>query len=207
MVVTDRTRFPDPEPGEVFSPAEWKVLEAVLDAEVGAVQLREKDLDGGDLYRRATALVDRVGKAGTRILVNDRIDIALAAGAHGVHLPQAGFPGDEARGLVGPDCLVGRSIHGAPDPVASMGCDYLIFGPIFDTPSKRAYGTAQGLERLGEVVRESSLPVVAIGGVTPDRVEAILARGACGVAVMGAVLSAAEPAAVLEDFQNALLRY
>ena len=144
-------------------------------------------------------------REGARVVVNDRIDVALAARVHGVHLPEDGFPGDQARRLAGPDFLVGRSIHQVPSPAVSTGCDYLIFGPIFDTPSKRAYGTPQGLERLGEIVRKSSLPVVAIGGITPARVEAVMARGARGVAVMGAVLSAAEPAAVLEEFQNALL--
>lgn len=204
--MTDRQRFSEPREGQVFADDERRALEAVVREGVGGVQLREKNLDGGPLFARARDLVTLCTPTSTRVVVNDRADVARVANAHGVHLPEAGLSIDDARSLVGNERLLGRSIH---EPVAareSKGVDYLIFGPIFDTPSKRRYGAPQGLERLAEVSRTSDVPVFAIGGITPARVHGVLKSGAAGIAVMGAILSAEDPASVVREFRNALAR-
>jgi len=138
------------------------------------------------------------------VLVNDRADVARAAGAHGVHLPGAGLPVESARAVMGNEAVIGRSIHSIDEPRDTQGVDYLIFGPIFETPSKRRYGAPQGLDRLTEVSRVSSVPVIAIGGITVERVGEVLGHGASGVAVMGAILSADDPAAEVRAFKDAL---
>lgn len=181
-------------------------MEAAVDARIGAIQLREKDLDGGALYDRACQLVSRCASGSTRVLVNDRADVARLASAHGVHLPEAGLPPLVARNVVGNKRLVGRSIHASEEVHESNGVDYLIFGPVYETPSKRCYGAPQGLERLSEVSRASDVPVIAIGGITPARVREVLACGATGVAVMGAILSADDPARMVREFKEALAR-
>ncbi len=188
----------------MFADDEWKVLRAAVDAGVGAVQLREKDLGGRALHARAAQLVSLCEQTGARILVNDRVDIACVTRAHGVHLPGAGLPIAAARGVVGAHALIGRSIHAREEIPETVGADYLIYGPIFETPSKRRYGAPQGLERLAEVSRASAVPVIAIGGITVDRVSDVLTHGARGVAVMGAILSADDPAAEVRAFRDAL---
>lgn len=204
--MTDGRRFPEAPAGEAFSREEWRVLEAAVAGGVGAIQVREKDLDGGALYARVTELVSLCRPKGVRVLVNDRADVAHAAGADGVHLPGAGLSVDDARAVVGRDARVGRSIHDRAELAACRGVDYAIFGPIFDTPSKRRYGAPQGLERLADVSRTSDVPIVAIGGITADRARDVLVNGAAGVAVMGAILSADDPHDAVRAFRAALVR-
>lgn len=128
--------------------------------------------------------------------MNDRADVAVAAGADGVHLPSAGLPPDVARRLVGPDRLVGVSTHSAAEAEAAErgGADFVLFGPVYDTPSKRPYGPPRGLEALAEVCRRLRIPVLAVGGVTAARVGELRAAGAAGVAVIRALLEAENPA-------------
>lgn len=202
--MTDRQRFGEPRSHEVFAEDEWSALHAAVSAGIGAIQIREKDLDGGALFARAVELVSLRGRAGPRVLINDRADIARAAGAHGVHLPGAGLPAESARTILGAEALVGRSIHSLDEARDSTSVDYFVFGPIFETPSKRRYGAPQGLGRLAEVSRASAIPVIAIGGITVSRAAEVLRHGACGVAVMGAVLSADDPAAEVRAFKEVL---
>ncbi len=184
--------------------AEWRALEAAIDAGVGAIQLREKDLDGGPLLARAERLLARCRRAGVRLLVNDRVDVALAAGADGVHLPGDGLPVHEARELLGERALVGRSVHRVDELGAAAGADFVVFGPVFETPSKRSFGPPQGIARLAELCRASELPVIAVGGITPARIAAVRAAGAAGVAVIGAILEAPDPGAVVREMRREL---
>jgi thiamine-phosphate pyrophosphorylase len=204
VLVTDRRRFAAPAPGDVFADDEWRALDAAITAGVGAVQLREKDLDGGALYARAERLAERCRAAGVALLVNGRVDVALAAGADGVHLPGDGLPVAAARALLGPARPIGCSVHAAAELADRAGADFLLFGPLFDTPAKRAFGPPQGLDRLAALVRVAALPVVAVGGIVPERVPDVLRAGAAGVAVIGAILDSADPAGAVERFRTAL---
>ncbi|MBI2468392.1 MAG: thiamine phosphate synthase [Candidatus Rokubacteria bacterium] len=173
------------------------VVEACLGAGLPAVQLREKDLGARELLALARELRARTARHDARLLVNDRADVAVAAAADGVHLPAAGLPPDVARRLVGPDRLVGVSTHSPVEAAAAErdGADFVLFGPVYDTPSKRPYGAPQGLAALGEVCRRLTIPVFAVGGVTAARVGEVRAAGAAGVAVIRALLEAEDPAA------------
>jgi thiamine-phosphate pyrophosphorylase len=177
------------------------VVEACLGAGLRAVQLREKDLPAGDLLRLATALRELTARHRARLLVNDRVDVALAVGADGVHLPGTGLPPAAARALVGPERLIGVSTHSAAEAEAAAagGADVVFFGPIYDTPSKRRYGAPQGLAGLAAVCRATRLPVVAIGGVTAARVPELRDAGAAGIAVIRALLEAEDPAAATKS--------
>ncbi len=163
-----------------------------------AVMLREKDLPGRALLALARRLRAVTAATGAALLVNDRVDVALEAGADGVHLPAAGIPVAEARRRLGPERLVGVSTHGAAEvaAAAAAGADYATFGPVFDTPSKRRYGPPPGLEALAAAAREP-LPLYGLGGVDPGNADAVRAAGAAGVACIRAVLAAADPAAAV----------
>ncbi len=203
LLVTDRRRFPPPGPGEPFSAAERQALDAALRAGVGAVQLREKDLDGRPLYERARHLVASCRATGAQLAVNDRLDVALAADADGVHLPANGLPPAVVRPLAG-GRWIGASVHSLGELERARGADFVVFGPVYETPSKRAFGPPQGLQRLAEIARRASVPVVAVGGIVPERVGEVIAAGAAGVAVIGAILDADDPAAAVRRFRAAL---
>ena len=169
------------------------VVHAALDGGVRAVQLREKDLEGGELYRLAGRLRDLTARYAARLLINDRLDVALAAGADGVHLGQTSLPVSTARQLLGPDKLIGVSTHSPDEITAAQGADFVVFGPVYFTPSKAGYGQPQGVARLRQAVRHSPVPVFAIGGIQADRIAAVRSAGAYGVALISALSAAAEP--------------
>jgi thiamine-phosphate pyrophosphorylase len=163
------------------------VVRTALDAGLPAVQLRDKDLSGRELLALAEALRTATARAGALLLVNERVDVAIATGADGVHLGGGSMPVAVTRRLVGPDALVGVSTHAPGEPPA--GADFAFFGPVWETPGKTAVGPA----RLAAAVAASGVPILAIGGVTPDRVDEARAAGAAGVAVIRAVLAADDP--------------
>ena len=175
-----------------------EVVRAALDAGLPAVQLRDKDLSGRALFALAEALRAATARAGALLLVNDRVDVAIAAGADGVHLGGGSMPVAVARRLVGPDALIGVSTH-APGE-APADADFAFFGPVWETPGKTAVGPA----RLAEAVAATAVPVLAIGGVTAARVSEALAAGARGVAVIREILAAREPAAATQGLLAAL---
>jgi thiamine-phosphate pyrophosphorylase len=191
-----------------------KIREAAA-AGVDWIQIREKDLSGKDcaaLTARAVgcAAGSPASKPGrTRILLNDRLDVALSQPAGGVHLGENSLPVQEARKLRdsrgrSEDFLIGISCHSveAARAAAQGGADYIFFGPVFPTPSKAAYGAPQGLVRLGEVCRAISLPVVAIGGVTLDNAALCLAAGASGIAAIRLFQDAKDLASTVETLQT-----
>jgi thiamine-phosphate pyrophosphorylase len=198
-LISDRTLVPD---------LARAVERATRDLPRGAatVHLREKDLGGRALLDLARALRAATRAGGHALIVNDRLDVALAAGADGVHLPSAGVPPAEARRLLGPGALVGVSCHSADDVrrARDAGADWATFGPVFDTPSKRRYGAPLGLAALGDAAR-LGLPVVALGGVEPGNVAAVRAAGARGVAAIRAWLAAADPAAAVRALAEPFL--
>ena len=163
-----------------------------------AFHLREKDLGGAELLALARALRAACDASGQRLLVNDRLDVALACGADGVHLPAAGVPPAEARRLLGRERLVGVSCHGVADVIRALaaGADYATFGPVFATPSKQRYGPPVGLAALREASR-LGLPLVALGGVELTTARAAWEAGAAGLGAIRAWLAASEPGAAL----------
>ena len=171
------------------SSEEFRRLLALVRAAVGArvtlVQLREKDLSGRALFELASAAAQVARGSATRVLVNDRADIARAAGCDGVHLTTSSPEASDVRRAFGEEFLIGVSAHTPHEARAASagGADFAVFGPVFDTPSKRAYGPPVGLEALTKVALElSPFPLVALGGIGEGEVEKVLRAGAAGVA-------------------------
>ena len=181
------------------------VVAQALDAGLPAVQLRDKDLPGRTLFDLAERLRVATRRTGALLFVNDRVDVARAVGADGVQLGTSTLPVDVARSLLPPGVLVGESTHSV-DEVRATRADFVVFGPVYDTPSKRPYGPPQGLERLTRVAATVRLPVIAIGGITPDRVREVLAAGARGIAVISGIIAAESPADATRRFLDALDR-
>ena len=151
------------------------------------VQIRERDLDGGPLTRLVSACLEAVRGTRTRVIVNDRLDVALAAGAHGVHLRADSFAAPRVRTRAPSPFLIGRSVHSVADAVAASaagGLDYLIFGTVFETASKPGHGVA-GLAGVAAVSGATRLPVLAVGGVTPRNAPQVMTAGAAGIAAIG----------------------
>lgn len=184
------------------------VVEECLAAGLRAVQLREKDLETRELLALADTLREATHRHGARLIVNDRADVALAARADGVQRTHASLPVAALRGITPACFLVGASVHSEAEArdAAAQGADFVVFGPVYDTPSKRRYGPPQGLAALGAVARAVDRPVLAVGGLTPERVTEVLAAGAAGVAVIGAIYAAARPADATKAFLDALGR-
>jgi len=159
-----------------------RVAEAARDG-VHLVQVRERDLDGGPLTQLVAACMSAVRGTRTRVVVNDRLDVALAAGAHGVHLRGNSFSASRARLLAPRPFLVGRSVHSVADvrECSDRALDYLIFGTVFETDSKPGQSAA-GVAALTAVASATSLPVLAVGGITPQRIAAVMAAGGSGAA-------------------------
>ena len=137
------------------------------------------------LYELTAQAAEITRTSSTRLLVNDRADIALAAGADGVHLTARSLPADVVRKICGLDFLIGVSTHSLAEARAAhtAGADFVVFGPIFDTESKRAFGEPQGLDKLREVTSELvAFPVIAIGGITNENLAACVSAGASGIA-------------------------
>lgn len=175
------------------------VVHAALDGGVRAVQLREKDLEGGDLYRLAAALRQLTTRYQARLLINDRLDVALAVDADGVHLGQTSFPVSTARQLLGPNKLIGVSTHSQEEIAEAAGADFVLFGPVYFTPSKATYGEPQGIERLRAAVTRNSLPVIAIGGIKLEQISEVMLAGAHGIGVITAISASANPAQAARD--------
>ena len=205
-------------------------IKAVATAGVDWIQIREKDLSGKEcssLTREAVHFATRSSldasanipnpssteaareQASSRILVNDRLDVALGTEAGGVHLGEKNLSPEEARHLVKSlgrkgDFLIGVSCHSLDSVKAaeSGGADYLFFGPVFATPSKAAYGAPQGLKRLAEVCRAVALPVLAIGGITLENAGDCLSVGASGIAAIRLFQDAPDVASVVRQLRS-----
>jgi thiamine-phosphate pyrophosphorylase len=182
------------------------VVQAALDGGVDAVQLREKDLIGAELLRLAMALRELTARYGASLLINDRIDVALAAAADGVHLPRDGFPVAAARALLGAGRLIAVSTHRPTEvsAAAADGADFVVFGPVYATASKAAYGPPRGPDDLARACAASAIPVLAIGGVTTERIAEVRAAGASGIAVVSAIIAADDPAGAARELSRAL---
>jgi thiamine-phosphate pyrophosphorylase len=178
-----------------------KRIEALIQNGIKAVQLREKDLPTREILN----LTKEIQTGSAKLFINDRADIAHAVGANGLHIPEHGFPANEARKVVG-DSLIGKSAHSIEAAIRAEeeGVDFITFGPIYDTPSKRQFGEPLGLRKLKEVASKISIPVFAIGGINPERAKECLDVGAHGVAVISDLLVANDPQSQVEKYLNVL---
>ena len=149
------------------------------------IQIREKKLNAKELLTIALKARDIKLPQGTLLLMNERVDLAVAAGLDGVHLPENACSAKELRPFA-PKLIYGCSIHSfsALHTAEEAKADYLLFGPVFDTPSKRVYGAPQGLEKLGEICQKTSIPVFALGGITLKNAALCMAKGAYGIAAL-----------------------
>jgi thiamine-phosphate pyrophosphorylase len=171
------------------------VVGQALAAGVRAVQLREKDLPTRELYHLAEKLLAKTRAAGAAFLINDRVDVAMALAADGVHLTRRSLPPRESRELLGPERLIGVSSHSLADvrEAEAGGADFVVLGPIFETPSKAAYGPPVATALLREARATTGLPILAIGGMQVTRVPEVMTAGADGIAVISAVMAAPDP--------------
>lgn len=192
MLITDRHRARFPLAA---------LAAAAVGAGVDAVQLREKDLDPSALEQLGAEVRAAVGGRAP-VLINGDPVVAARLGL-GVHLPEAGLPPADARAIVGPDVLIGRSVHDAAGAAASAGADYLIAGHVYPTRSKLGRPPL-GLDGLREIVAAADRPVLAVGGIVAPRVAEVMALGAHGIAVIGAINDAPDPAAAARALRQAL---
>lgn len=180
-------------------------IETLCQAGVDVLQLRDKSLDDRTLVERARLLASLCRRHGVTSIVNDRADIAVAAGADGVHVGQEELTVADARAVVGPGRLVGVSTHSIEQARAAVlaGADYLGVGPTFPSTTK-SFTVFPGLEFVRQVAAETTLPAFAIGGITGANVGEVVTAGLRRVAVSGAVTGASDPQAIVESFRTAL---
>jgi thiamine-phosphate pyrophosphorylase len=182
-----------------------RLVEAAVAAKVSLFQIREKALTARTLYELTRRAVEITRGSDTRLLVNDRFDIARAAGADGVHLTTNSLPAQVVRQISSPEFVIGVSTHSHAEACAAQlaGADFVVFGPVFDTESKREFGEPQGLEKLKELTTElREIPVLAIGGVTLDNVEACFNAGASGVAAIRLLNDAERLSSIVEVIRS-----
>ena len=200
--MTDRRELsPNADPAELLP-----LVERAGAAGVDWVQIREKDLSAREMLELSRRAVTAAGT--TKILVNERLDVALAAGAAGVHLGVESAPVAEVvrwcrAGHAAAEFLIGASCHSLAEAAAaeSSGANYVFFGPVFATPSKLLYGAPQGIERLAEVCRQVCIPVIAIGGITAENADQCVRSGAAGIAAIRLFQQAADLAALVKQLR------
>ena len=161
-----------------------QLVQAAVEAEVPLFQIREKSLPARELYELTSRAIEVTRGSKTRLLVNDRADIARAAGADGVHLTSQSLPADVVRNVFGSDFLIGVSTHSLEEARAARngGADFVVFGPVFE---KHGFSTPQGLDKLRKITSElGDFPVLAIGGISLENAAACLDAGASGIAAI-----------------------
>ncbi len=172
-----------------------EVLEELLQAGVKMIQLREKDLSAAELYPLAKELRALCHRHKSLLLINDRIDLAQAVGADGVHLGGHSLPIKVARKILGSSYLIGASTHSATEvkSAQNQGADFITYGPIYFTPSKAAYGNPVGIESLHDICDTCKIPVYALGGIKTNNMKETLQTGIHGVAIISALISDRSP--------------
>lgn len=181
------------------------VVKEVVEGGVNHVQLREKDLDGRDLLILAEWIREIIGQRAV-FVVNDRVDVALACGADGVHLPETGLPTRAVRKLMGPDRLIARSVHSVKDAVRAErdGADYVQLGPVFETASHPGQQPL-GLKAIEVAHGELNIPIIAVGGINRHNAAEVMRSGATGIAVISALMDAENHLSAAQELQAAIM--
>ena len=184
------------------------VVQQALDGGVKAIQLREKDLGGKELFEVANRLSVICHRYDAKLFINDRIDVALAVDAAGVQLGKTSLSIETARALMGSEKLIGYSTHSPQEAkqAEGAGADFILFGPVYFTPSKAAYGSPQGLTPLKEAVAKVALPVYAIGGINAENLTQTMNTGIHGIALISAIIAAGDPTAEAKKILSMLTR-
>lgn len=186
-----------------------EVLHLALEAGAKGVLLREKDLPGRELYELAARVRALTERHDARLLISERVDIALAVGADGVHVSGRSLPAVRVRELVGEEMYLAVSTHSVEEALAAQadGADFVTFSPVFESLSKPGYGPAVGPDTLAMVCKSLTIPVFALGGVHKDNAVVALKSGAYGIAVISAVMSAEEPGQAVRDIIDNMRDY
>jgi thiamine-phosphate pyrophosphorylase len=194
-LITDRkqTKLPLPD-----------AVRRALQGGVRAIQVREKDLPIRELLALARDLRSLTREFKAQLFINDRVDVAVAVDADGVHLGRESMPADAVRKIVGRDMLLGASTHSLDEAkkAEADGADFVTFGPIFSTPSKKPYGTPVGVEAVRTVKKHVHLPVFGLGGITIDTIAQVLQHGADGIAMISSVFAAPDIKQAATDVVN-----
>jgi thiamine-phosphate pyrophosphorylase len=185
------------------------VVRLSLEGGVRVVQLREKDLTGGELYPLAMEMRGLTREFGAGLIINDRLDIALAVEADGVHVGISSLPVKAVRRIIGPDKIIGYSAHAIDEALnaQSNGADFVTFGPVYYTPSKGSYGEPCGIKKLADAAAALKIPVIALGGIISENITEALAANVRGVAVISAVLNAPDPRSATEFLLKKIEEY
>ena len=182
------------------------LLQRVLTAAAPAIQLRERDLSARELVTLAREVQAVTASRTSQLLINDRIDVALALEGVGVHLRSNSLPVSVARQLLGAQRLLGISVHAVEEGLSaqSQGADYIVLGPIYETPTKQMFGPPLGIHTLEKACRLVRIPIIGIGGVTVARAREMRRAGAFGVAVITAILGAADVESAARELLDAV---
>ena len=180
------------------------VIRRAVRAGLRTIQLRERDLSTRELLALAEDLQREA--PGACVFINDRMDLALALATRGVHLRESSLPTSVVRNILRPEQWLGRSVHSVEAAAAAEreGADFVVLGPIYETPSKQPYGPPLGLQLLEQAVKAVRIPVFAIGGITAARAKEVRAAGGFGVAVVSSILSASDVEQTTHAFLSAL---
>jgi len=199
-LITDRKQAPE---GDIL-----RAVAGALDGGVRAVQLREKDLSCGELFRLAERMRSLTAGYGALLLINDRADVAKAVGADGVHLGVLSLPPPEARRLLGAESLIGCSAHNREElrEAEAGGADFVTYGPVFQTPSKAPYGPPVDIPSLSDACRIAAVPVFALGGIRIINVDEVIRAGSFGVALISGIVAARDPRAAAAGLLESVAR-
>ena len=180
-----------------------ELLKKCCKSGIKAIQIREKNLPSSEITKLSKKIKSFASKSKTKVLINDRLDIALLSGADGVHSPEKGV---QARYIKKYNLISGKSVHSVRQAIKAEkeGYDYLLFGPVYRTPAKVKYGSPHGLNKLKQVCGSVKVPVFAVGGITPRRVKKCLKAGAYGVAVIRAVMKSKNVRKSISEFKSEL---
>ncbi len=179
-------------------------VKSAINAGARLIQYREKNTETSVMYERAGTIMTMCRNTGSKLIINDRIDIAMAVNAHGVHIGQSDMPYEAARRLLGDDKIIGVTVHNSDEALEAekLGADYLGVSPIFATGTKNDAGAPCGLTVLEEIRSRCSIPIAAIGGIALDNVDEVIKAGADMLCMISAVITADDVTAEILRIQN-----